>query len=79
MSFWDPDYNPRADYDMDGKVDDFEYGMFLHEMEEEDRAIEEGRAFSAPDVLLTSQKKTILGSTWSIARSWTPTMTGPKA
>ena len=45
MSFRDPDYDPRADYDMDGKVDDFEFGMFLHEMEEEDRAIEEGRAF----------------------------------
>lgn len=45
MSFFDPDYNSRADYDLDGKVDDFEYGMFLHEMEEEDRAIEEGRAF----------------------------------
>ncbi len=45
MSFWDPEYNHRADYDMDGKVDDFEYGMFLYEMEEEDRAIEEGRAF----------------------------------
>ena len=45
MSFFDLDYNSRADYDLDGKVDDFEYGMFLHEMEEEDRAIEEGRAF----------------------------------
>ena len=45
MSFFDPDYNPRADYDMDGEVDDFEFGMFLNEMEDEDRAIENGSAF----------------------------------
>ncbi len=45
MSAFDPDYNSRADYDMDGKVDDFEYGLFLNEMEEEDRTIEEGEAF----------------------------------
>ncbi len=45
MSKKDWDYIPRADYDLDGEVDDFEMGMFLHEMEEEDRAISEGRAF----------------------------------
>ena len=33
----------RADYDGDGKVDPFEAGLFLHEMEEEDRAIATGR------------------------------------
>ena len=44
------DYIPRADYDDDGEVDDFEMGLFLDEMEEEDRAITEGRALfgSAP-------------------------------
>ena len=39
------EYIPRADYDLDGKVDDFEMGLFLHEMEEEDKAIAEGKAF----------------------------------
>ncbi len=39
------EYIPRADYDLDGKVDEFETGLFLHEMEEEDRAITEGKAF----------------------------------
>ena len=28
-----------GDYDGDGKMDDFELGMFLHEMEMEDRSI----------------------------------------
>ena len=40
----------RADYDLDGKVDAFEEALFFLEMEEEDNAIAEGRAFfgSAP-------------------------------
>lgn len=45
MSYYDSEYDPIADYDMDGEVDDFERGLFLHEMEEEDREIEEGHAF----------------------------------
>ena len=46
MAFGGPrDYIPCADYDGDGEVDDFEMGLFMGEMEEEDKAIMEGRAF----------------------------------
>ncbi len=61
MSFFDPDYNSRADYDMDGKVDDFEWGMFLHEMEEEDREIEDGQAFFAKEIASFEPKEDYIG------------------
>ena len=38
-------FGPRADYNGDGKVSAFEEGLFLHEMEMEDKAIAEGKAF----------------------------------
>ena len=36
MSRHDPDYDPGMDFDGDGKVDGFEFEMFLEEMEEEE-------------------------------------------
>ena len=36
---------PAADFNADGKVDDFELGLFHHMMDEEDKAISEGKGF----------------------------------
>ena len=42
-------FDPRADYDLDGKVDSFEEALFFLEMEEEDQMIAGRTSYSAID------------------------------